>query len=268
MRAGWNPARGNRKVGTKARGHGQDNRLTIPGHRRDALFFFERLGSCVVVERWIAGRGIVFLVEAPRPGWFHPCTIDDVCLALSRIPGEHLAVIDLVVMRQPTRKQEVISPVWGRAIFAFEGAGHQGAAIVLEAKDNKPYSWPASLAPDQVRELERLREDGHEVRRTKRRFEIVATAESTRNTVLYRTLLHELGHHVDRARFDARQWEGRTSMQKEDFAHRYAAEALALLRRSGVAPFARSFDAQGMRQEGLAPEWFAAAERAFAETAD
>ncbi|KAF0814961.1 hypothetical protein IGB42_00037 [Andreprevotia sp. IGB-42] len=30
MRAGWNPTRRNRHIGTGAQGHGQDNKLVIP----------------------------------------------------------------------------------------------------------------------------------------------------------------------------------------------------------------------------------------------
>ena len=268
MRAGWNPARGNRKVGTKARGHGQDNRLTIPGDWDDLRRFYERLASYVVVKRCVADRELVFLVEPTRPGWFHPCTIDDLCLAMSRIPQQHLATFDLVVLRQPTRKQRVLSAVWGRAISIFEVGEHSGPAIVLEAQDNEPFTWPLSLSPDRSRELERLREDGHAVRRSRRCFEVITTPDTIRNTVLYRTLLHEIGHRVDRSRCSFEEWNGRTSTELEDYAHRYACEAFATLRQAGVAPFAALFDAQGMRQEGLAPEWFAAAERAFAGTAD
>jgi hypothetical protein len=256
MRAGWNPARRNRHVGTKAHGHGADNRMTIPESRHALRCFFERLDTCVVVERRIADRALVFLVEPTRPGWFHPCTVDDVCRVLSHLPPEHLATVDLVVLRQPTRKQRVLSPAWGRAIFDFETDEHRGAAIVLEAQDDAPIAWSLSLAPDEVRELERLREDGHDVRRSKRGFEIVTTPDSLRNTLLYRSLLHEVGHHVDHAQGSEAQWEGRTPLSKEDFAHRYAAQALATLRRLGAAPFAQAIDAESMRRDGLAPDWF------------
>ena len=259
MRAGWNPARRNRHVGTQAHGHGADNRMTIPESRHELRCFYERLDTCVVVERRIADRKLAFLVEPTRPGWFHPCTVDDVCHVLSHLAPADLASVDLVVLRQPTRKQRVLSPVWGRAVFAFESGGHRGAAVVLEAQDNAPIAWSRSLSPDQVRELERLREDGHEIRRSKRGFEIVTTPGSLRNTLLHRSLLHEVGHLVDHARSTAAPWASRTSLSKEDFAHRYAAETLAMLRQAGVAPFPRLFDAQGMRGSGLAPEWFHAA---------
>lgn len=254
MRAGWNPGRRNRNAGTKAHGHGLNNKMTIPESWHEAKCFYEYLASYDVVKRRIAGCDLVFLVEPTRAGWFHPCTVEDVCFALSALPPEHVATFDLVVMRQPTRKQRLLSPVWGRAIFAFDVAEYSGAAIVLEAQNNEPVAWPLSLSPAEARELDRLRADGHEVRKSKRKLEIVTTPQSLRNTMLYRTLLHEVGHHVDHSQCPRDQWHGRTSLSKEDYAHRYATEALTKLRERGVVPFAQLLDADSLRQGGLQPE--------------
>ncbi|MDJ0797430.1 MAG: hypothetical protein QNJ51_11470 [Calothrix sp. MO_167.B12] len=48
-----------------------------------------------------------------------------------------------------------------------------------------------------VKELERLREDGHRTATDKRHYLISSTLDSIRNTQLYRTLHHEIGHYVD-----------------------------------------------------------------------
>ncbi len=258
MRAGWNPGRRNKNVGTKAHGYGSNNKLVIPESWHEGKCFYERLDSYVVVRRRVANHDLTFMVEPTREGWFYPCTIEDICRALLHLPSEHVANFGLIVMRQPTRKQRVLSPVWGRAVFVFDAPDCSGAAIVLEAQNDEPLAWPISLSPERVRELDRLRADGHEVHKSKRRFEIFTTPDSLRNTVLYRTLLHEVGHHVDHSRRSAEEWDGLTPAEREDYAHRYAAEMLERLQGLGVMPFSRRIDDEALLRDGLKPEWFQA----------
>ncbi len=254
MRPGWNPTRRNRHAGTKA--HGNDNRLTIPESWHDARCYFERLDSCVKLKRDVAGHPIQFLVEPTRPGWFYPCTVDDLCSLLAGVPADDLKAVDLIVLRQPTRKQALLSPVWGRAIFWFETVGFSGPAIVLEAQSGKPYRWARRVHPESARELERLRTDGHGIQRSTRGVTVRPTPTSLRHTVLYRTLLHELGHHVDFRRSTQAEWESKTSSTKEDFAHRYATEKLRLLADSRAVPFSPVLDLAAMKRDQLKPEWF------------
>lgn len=256
MRPGWNPARRNRNAGTKAHGHGADNRLVIPESRHESKFFYERLDGCVFVKRIAGGREIPFFVEPARPDCFYPCTLDDICTVLRHCSPEDIATFDFIVLRQPTRKQRLLSPVWGRAIFNFDMSARQGAAIVLEAQNIETIHWSKSLSPEDARELERLCRDGCELRQTRKGFELHVTPGSLRNTVLYRTLLHEMGHHVDRRNFPDRKRDTRTATEKEDFAHRYAREAFELLRQKGIVPFPAKLDAQSLREAGLRPEWF------------
>ena len=259
MRAGWNPGRRNRNVGTKAHGHGTDNKLVIPEARHEHRRFYELLSSYVVVKHRVGDTELRFLIEPTRSGWFYPCTVDDICCMLSHLPSEHVATFDMVVMRQPTRKQRVLSAVWGRAVFVFDTPDFSGAAIVLEAQTVEPLAWPISLSPERMRELDRLRGDGHEIHKAKRRFEISPTPDSLRNTVLYRTLLHELGHHVDHSGRSAQEWEGRTPTEREDYAHRYAAVMLERLQQLGVMPFSQRIDEEALLKDGLKPGWFNAA---------
>jgi len=256
MRPGWNPTRRNRNIGTKARGHGADNRLVIPDSWHQMTRFYERLEDYVFVKRMIGAREILFFVEPPRPDWFYPCTLDDICTVLQRCSPKDIEAFDFIVLRQPTRKQKILSPVWGRAIFYFDISTYHGAAIVLEAQNTKPILWVKSLQPESVRELERLRGDGHEIRNTRKGIELHVTPNTLRNTILYRTLLHEVGHHVDYQRHSDQEWKGRTSMVKEDFAHRYACETFERLQRNGDVPFSTKLDPQSLQEDGLRAEWF------------
>ncbi len=256
MRPGWNPVRRNRNIGTPAQGHGENNRLTIPESRHDRSFFYERLGACITFTQRINGHYVRVFVEPTRTCWFHPCSVEDALRVLSHCPSTDLTTLDFIVMRQPTRKQRILRPVWGRAVFQFEMAPHAGTAIVLEAQHLEPTLWGNALTPEDQRELGRLQADGHQVRKTRRTIEIQPTPAALRNTVLYRTLLHELGHHVDRQRFSADEWDSRPSLEKEDYAHRYATERFVQLRQTGTAPFDPLADPDLRQMHGLKDEWF------------
>lgn len=256
MRPGWNPVRRNRNIGTSAQGHGENNWLTIPESRHDRNFFYERLGACITFTQSVNGHYVRFFVQPTRTGWLHPCSVEDALRVLSHCPANDLAHLDFIVMRQPTRKQRMLRPVWGRAVFQFERAPHAGSAIVLEAQPLEPTVWRNALTPEDQRELDRLQADGHQVRKTRRTIEIQPTPAALRNTVLYRTLLHELGHHVDYRRFSSDEWGSRPSPEKEDYAHRYAAERFAALQQAGVAPFDPEPDHAMRQAHGLSDPWF------------
>lgn len=267
MRPGWNPTRRNRNQGTAKRGRGQENRLVVPKYWPDDRMFWEVLRSPIAVSRTVANSELVFLVEPPRSGSFHACTIEDVCRVLACAPPEHLNGIDLLVLRQPTRKQEVLRPVWGRLAYHAAIGRYSGTAIYLEAQTIRSLRWPASLTPEDEAELDRLRGDGHVVTRERRGFTVAVTPEAIRATQLYRTLLHELGHYVDwlesvvrpiqemsddfeRDRV-VRTYRSKDPRTKEDFAHRYALEV------GGRVPrFARSLDHELVRRDGMDPAWF------------
>jgi hypothetical protein len=240
MRPGWNPTRRNRNVGTRAHGHGSNNNLTIPESWHEAKRYYEKLISYNVVTRTVGTRLIRFFVEPTRPDWFYPCSVDDICAVLAHCSSEELLAFDFIVMRQPTRKQRVLCPVWGRAIFSFDIDKYSGAAIVIEAQDLSPL----------------LRQDGHEIHNTRRGIEIRVTINSLRNTVLYRTLLHELGHHVDYNRSSEDNWNSKTRTVKEDYAHRYALELHERISKQGALPFAPIIDDQSFISDGLKREWF------------
>ncbi|WP_154668005.1 hypothetical protein [Pseudoduganella violaceinigra] len=241
MRPGWNPTRRNRHAGTKANGLGRENSFWIPDQRGAPA-------AAIVVRRQVKGRDITFLVDPARPGYTYPCTVDDIAAVLEQVA----APVEIFVLRQPTRKQELHAPVWGRALWHFDEQGLQGPAIVLEAHSLRPYRWSRHIDPERARELARLRDDGQEVVKTRRGLEFRPTPSSMRNTVLFRTLLHEIGHHADYNKRGDQAYYQRTTTEREDFAYRYASEAQARLQR-----FAPIVDLAQMEAEGLDPAWFA-----------
>ncbi len=256
MRPGWNPTRRNRNAGTKAHGHGANNRLTIPESWHEPTCYYEQLRSYRTITRTVGTRLIRFFVEPTRPDWFYPCSVDDICAVLAHCSSEELQAFDFIVMRQATRKQRILRPVWGRAVFCFDIDEYTGAAIVIEAQDLGPVAWPRSTDPESKRELDRLRQDGHEIRTTRRGIDIRVSPTSLRNTVLHRTLLHELGHHVDYNRSSQDQWEGKTRSAKEDYAHRYALDLYERLAKQNALPFAAIVDDESLTADGLTREWF------------
>lgn len=257
MRSGWNPTRRNRNIGTKARGHGQNNKLVIPYHFNRYKNFYEDLTSYILVKRQIKDKEQLFIVEPTRSGWFYACTIDDMVQLLSYCTDDALNSFDFIILRQPTRKQCILSNVWGRTQFGvYLNSGLIGSAIILEAHNLKPYCWGKSLNPEAFRELERLKQDGHVIEQDKRGFMLSPTFKSYRQTVLFRTLLHEIGHHIDSSHYDDEEWNAKTKSQKEDFAHRYAQEQYDFLAQKSLVPFDSIVNEVSMIEERLNPSWF------------
>jgi hypothetical protein len=268
MHSGWNPTRRNRNIGTSASGRGRDNRLVIPESWHVRRVFWENLARPRVVTRRVHQRDIAFSVEETRADCVHACTVDDVAHVLGLVPAEDLEGLCHIVLRQPKRKEYILSPVWGRLGYFAKVGRFEGPAIIVEAQDlRRPVRWARSQTPDDARELERLRRDGHTVRETARHYEIESTVESVRATQLYRTLLHEIGHWVDwlesvkRPVASGISWEdeqrlrerydGKPSAEKEAFAHAYADNLRERLMSSGSIPFERRFSADALWVEGL-----------------
>lgn len=274
MRAGWNPTRRNRNIGTSKRGFGQDNRLVVPASHWDDKVYYERIGRHRKLERSIGGVGVTFLVEETRADCLHPCTVDDIFHLWTHLPCEDWKGLALVYLRQPTRKQQILTEVWGRMAYLAEVAGLSGPMLILEALDTaRPKKWPLSLDPDAAAELERLREAGHRVETTGRAHVVHSDVEAVRATQLYHTVPHEVGHWVDMTRrvrdpeanspeanlsFSERSrlYWSRPAREREAFAHRYADGLRQELRKAGVIPFPRRLDPASLKRDGLRPEDF------------
>ncbi|UZK66129.1 hypothetical protein [Sphingomonas sp. M1-B02] len=255
MRTGFSPTRRNRNIGTAKQGHGQDNRLVIP-LAREHFSPLELVGRHRREERTIHGQSIKFIIEEVGIGSYHPCTVGDVARMLELLPLSDWVGIKTIVFRQPTRKQAILNPAWGRLRYWGELSMRRrvlatGPMIFLDAVHaHTSVGWSSSLGPEDQAELDRLRDDGHVIERVGRRFKVHVTPHSARNTQLYRTLLHEVGHWFDWlgkveepvARgedFDVmiERYFARPGSERESFAHRYADEKHEQLFSLGLIPF-------------------------------
>ena len=152
MQSGRNPIRRNCNIGTVKSGHGQNNRLVIPSPVNCGLYY-ETLTEATVVKRIFNGRELTFVVEKTRTDVCHACTPDDLGRVLSNLPAEDVAGIDFFLLRQPKRKEEVLSPVWGRfAYFAeLSTVNLKGKAVILDAMTpGVPIRWNKRLGPQSV----------------------------------------------------------------------------------------------------------------------
>jgi hypothetical protein len=269
----WDARRRNRNLGTAKAGRGARNRFAIPERDADLSRYWERLSDYVAVERALGSHRLVFLVEPTRPDCLHHCTIDDVLRVLRMLPFEHVSQIALVVMRQPTRKQERLRPVWGRIGYWSQIGGRAGPGVYLDAQPiGLALEWGKRLRPDDEAELERFRACGFEVEPHARGWRVRASSAAIRQSQLYRTLPHELGHLADMAACrrsldwngdEDRFWEryfARSEQEREAAAHRYADEFRRDARARGLIPFASTFDAAALRADRLDPAWFARVE--------
>jgi hypothetical protein len=260
-----NPTRRNRNIGTSASGHGHDNRLVIPSRFNGPIWYWRDLGEYKTVKRSIQGREVTFLVERTNRGCIHACTVDDIARLLSRVPLDDWEGLALIILRQPKRKEAVLSGMWGRLAYGGEIGRPQdgmfrGPAIFLEsAEPDFSFSLNASMRPAARAEFERLTTDGHTVTRQGSRFLVRCSLETIRNTQLYRTVLHEIGHWVDWLQKVERpvapkevgedEWNWRQELQekydqrppqeREAFANQYADRMRAELVASGAVPFPR-----------------------------
>ena len=260
MQSRRNPTRRNRNIGTAKQGHGQDNALVIPD-RSDGAHWLDKIGDHHVEDKVISNRPVRFVIEKNSLDCIHPCTVADVVNVLESLPQSDWAGLNTFIFRQPTRKQLILSPVWGRLLYYTEistAKGRpiaKGPAIFLDAiEPDKTMTWSTSLGPDDSEELHRLREDGHEVRREGRKYHITVSAKSARATQLYRTLLHEVGHWFDwltkveepfsrGGELDEleRGYFARPKSEREAFAHLYADTQRASLEANGCIPFSPKY---------------------------
>ncbi|MGE7773399.1 hypothetical protein ACQKLP_01675 [Chitinophaga sp. NPDC101104] len=241
----FNPTRRNRNTGTERRGYGQNNQLTIP-RSSDGKTYLEKIKPIEKREVTINGHPFLFLIEATRAGSIHACSISDVEQIIRQIPSTDYGEMKYIIFRQPKRKEEILSPVWGRLVYAYEYENVIRPAIILESVNYpRKMKWKKSLSVSDQQELERLKKDGHTFIDDGKYLQAELLPENVRNTQLYRTLPHEFGHYVHYLRMveppdsdpdDFEQWEKRYDAyhrlpqeEKETFAHRYASELAARL---------------------------------------
>jgi hypothetical protein len=237
-----NPTRRNRNIGTPKQGHGQSNKMGIPSPCLVSKSFYERLGKYEKVDKVINGHSFTFVIEETRSSSVHACSIEDLETMLGYIPSSDYGSLKLIILRQPTRKEEITSPVWGRLIYSYEFEDDYHPAIILEAINyEKRLRWKRNLVPDDQKELERLKADGHQFTEDKRNYDCMLQVEHVRNTQLYRTLLHEFGHYVHSCIIDEELYDNIPKDEKEQFAYQYADDLLEKLKQEKLVPFIPSF---------------------------
>lgn len=248
----YNPTRRNRNIGTFKQGFKRQNRFDIPCYYiREGKFFHEKLTKYKKIGRQINGQLFTFIVEKTKKGWFHSCTIEDLEMILQHIPSTYYQNLRTIVLRQPKRTETIFSPVWGRLVFYYDFEDELFPAIILESvKNGSKFRWSRKADIDRQKELERLRNDDFEIIETKRSFEIDLTLEKVRNTQLYRTLLHEIGHYVQFCE-DEEKFNHLPTAEKEVFAHNFADKLKLELEQKGLIPFPRQFFLHRFEQNGL-----------------
>ena len=296
-----NPTRRNRNIGTAKQGHGQNNRDAIPRLWKDSQLHWARNPSHTVVLRHVWGRPLPFMVEHTYEDCFHACTVDDVTRVLNMLPKNDvnnsalLSGIRGIVLRQPTRKENKLGSVWGRLAYGVDVVckgikASSGPVIYLDAQAPPVVlRWPKSLHPEGQLELKRRSQFATRVDTDRREHRLEFDLAAVRETQLYHTLPHEVGHWADMLEKVERPWlidelnnvHGseeddeymsnwaklwdsyfqRPSREREAFAHRYADEQRAHLMSLGKLPYPRQFDAQAMRAEGLRLEDFDPSQR-------
>lgn len=235
----YNPARRNRNIGTENQGYGQNNKLTIASPYGDLKSFYERLTNYRKEIRLINDHEFVFVVEEPRKNSIHCCSINDIQKIIEHIPSIDYGELKFIILRQPKRKEEILSSVWGRLIYSYEFENEYFPAIILDAIDiEKQLFWPKKQTVEDQKEFERLKTDGHTFIENKRSFVAEFKPKFARNTQLYRTLPHEFGHYVhylemvERPENGEEDYDGKEKRidlyfsipksEKEAFAHKYA----------------------------------------------
>ncbi len=247
-----NPTRRNKNIGTKNQGFKSQNKFDIPFSYQDSKMFYERLGKTNKIIREINGQEVTFIVEQTRKNSCHACTIEDIETILKSISNEYYEGLCTIIFRQPKVKEEIFSPVWGRLIYSYELGKENLSAIILEATNyNKPIIWDRKLSVDDKKEFRRLQEDGYEIEEDKKKFEIKLTINNVRNTQLYRTFLHELGHYFHFITTDYDIYENIPKSEKEVFANKFADKMRAELEDKKVIPFDRILNHNALIKDGL-----------------
>ena len=251
----WRPERRIRNIGKSWSGFSKSNDMRVPESWQDKhgnySMFFERLDSPTEQNTTIGVFDLKVLYEEPREGFSYGCTPSDVIKVLSLAVGLSSSLPTIIAFRQPTRKQQKQRPVWGRFLYFAEFGKHEGTAIILEAQElGASLKWPERMTLEDRAEYERLVADGHSFVETKRHFEATLTEQAVRNTMLYRTLFHELGHlahyyqdvFFSHTALDSDQntahdlYFSKPSSEREAFAHAFAEKIGQSLRHAGEIP--------------------------------
>lgn len=265
------PRRRNRNIGTARSGHGQHNCLVIPERWTSDRRFYESLVSPTRATRRVGDRTVTFLVEKPNPGFGHACSVDDIVRILTCLERYGASAVSTIVLRQPTRKQRVLSPVWGRLQYFSTLTEDVSPALFVEAQPvSGAFTRELPRSPDDFAEHERLVQDGHRLVRVGKRYRAQWDPVATRATQLYRTIPHEIGHWMDYVTWPQRcpvredvpeaqardLYFSRPDREREQFGHEYALSFVEHVVAHQEVPFDPVGNRAQIEEEGMSPDWF------------
>jgi len=191
-----NPVKRNRNIGTKKAGYKKQSEFRIPFQNN--MPFYENIEKQDCCQKVVNGKVYYFIIEKLKPDYTYTCSVDEICEVLSHCPVDDLEGLGLIILRQPKKKEEIFSLCWGRLIYKFEYNGKLQPAIILEAinlsKDTVIKKSEMSLFFK--KELQILQTEGHEIIDENHNIIIKRNFQAARNTQLFRTLPHEIGHYV------------------------------------------------------------------------
>jgi len=247
-----NPVRRNKNIGTSKQGIKKQSVFRLPFDSKNFLDFYEKLNSCRKLEIDLGHKKMMFVVETTKKGFIHACSVEDIIHILKSIPFTYWGTLEMIVLRQPKKKEVFISPVWGRLIYSYSFENQYKQTIILESVDySKKLKWSKKLDADSQKELSRLKDDGHLIIEQKKQYIIKMNGESVRNTQLYRTLLHEIGHLYHFAITDKEKYKKILSSEKEYFAHQLADKLKKELEEKQIIPFGRKLNAEFIQNYNL-----------------
>ena len=266
---GWNPSRRNKKIGTSDQGFKARNDFGIPTSRQDDRLYWQKLRDPVTIPYTIGDHEFAILIEPTDRDHKYYVSVSDLIEVIKCIPEAHRRDIKVFAFRQPKRKEAIFSHAWGRLGYQVYFGKYSGPTVFLEAQPiDLAYKIKNNIDADFTQELEKLKQEGHQIELTKRHFQIRCPPEAIRNTQLYRTLIHEIGHQVDYFEKVTRPDEeenadedlqeryfSRPAKEKEHFAERYAAEMVLQLRSKNIIPF-DPLPISAEHHSDINPEWF------------
>ena len=172
----------------------QNNKLKISTPYRTLKSFYERIEKYQTEIRVINDHEFLFITEETRQDCFHSCSVEDLIKIIHHIPKDDYGDLRFIILRQPKRKEEIISSVWGRLIYSFDFENEYFAAIILDYIDiNKKLIWFKKQTIEDQKEFSRLKQDGHIFMENKRAFISELKLEVSRNTQLTERYYMNLG---------------------------------------------------------------------------
>ncbi|MGB0951805.1 MAG: hypothetical protein ACPG31_01140 [Planctomycetota bacterium] len=245
--------------------------MNIPDPWVEEDRYYERLKKAISLSLKVHGREVPFLVEPPAEDFYYAVTPEEMEVVLNLLPPRHVVDLEYFVLRQQKAKELLFESKWGCfRVFSTTGK-YMGRSIHLcSQRKVDVIPWAKSLSKCNAEELKRLEGDGHRITSDARKYYIHTSLDSNRNTQLFRTLPHEVGHHVDA--MEQYEWPGedeheawellfdryysRPSREREDYAHRYADEFFRRQVELKNLPFPRIMNLERFEGFGIRPEWF------------